>query len=143
MPTVERHLADRPRGCGKGVVKQDVHAAEAIKRKFDHPFDLAGNANVRMAEHRCRTDLAGDTIAASVINIRDDDPSAFDGEQFCSRLADSGAPASYDSNFVVEFAHFFHRPIFMRTSRTRLLGFASLRLVACAAGPMSLLAVLS
>ena len=80
MPTFERHLADRPCGCGKGVVKQDVYAAKAIKCKFDHPFDLAGNANVRMAEHCRRTDLAGDTIATSVVNIRDDDPSAFGSE---------------------------------------------------------------
>jgi hypothetical protein len=49
-----------------------------------------------------------DTIATIVVNIGNDDASAFCGEQFRGCLANSGACAGYDGNLAIEFAHFFH-----------------------------------
>src|SRR5712692_100181 len=93
----------------RGVVHQDVDAAERFHGFGRHLLDIAFKRNIYFQAQRLRTGRLGDLGSRDVViaKIGDDDGRAVFREAHRQRLADAAARAGDDGDFPTEF-HGFH-----------------------------------
>ena len=113
LPVGQRHLGNRRHDADAGIGHHDVEPSEPLLGLGDHtrPAGLVAHVMVQVVRLAAGlSDAPDDILAEPIIDVGDEDCSAFARQRLRTGLADAGGAAGDDRDLARDLTHLTQRP---------------------------------